>query len=290
MERKKVTVSGLHAKKQRGEKIVRITAHDYPTAQLADRVGMDMILVGDSLGMVVLGFENTLPVTMDEMIHHAKAVSRGAKFCFLLGDMPFMSYQASVEDAIRNAGRFLKEAGMDGVKIEGGQEVAPLVEAVVRAGIPVSGHIGLTPQSAVKVSGFTARGRNTEAARKLLNDAKALEQAGCFIISLEAIPPRLAGLITKKLSIPTMGIGSGPDCDGQSLGLYDLVGLFERFKPKFVKRYAHLAGEIERALKEYKDEVESGAFPGPEHSYSMSDEAFAGILESLQDQGPSQAD
>jgi 3-methyl-2-oxobutanoate hydroxymethyltransferase len=285
VQRKKVTVAALQAKKQRGEKITRVTAYDYPTALLADRVGFDMVLVGDSLGMVVLGYENTLPVTMDEMIHHAKAVSRAAKACFLLGDMPFMSFQTSVEDAIRNAGRFLKEAGMDAVKIEGGREVVPIVEAVVRAGIPVSGHIGLTPQSAVKVSGFKARGRDIDTARRILDDAKALQEAGCFVISLEAIPARLAKLITEQLSIPTIGIGSGPHCDGQSLNFYDVVGLFERFKPRFVKRYANLSTGMEKALGQYREEVESGRFPDLEHSYTMSDEVFASILESLHGSG-----
>ena len=279
MERKKVTVSELQGKKSRREKITRITAHDYLTGLLADRVGFDMILVGDSLGMVALGYENTLPVTMDEMIHHGKAVSRAAKASFLLGDMPFISYQTGVQDAIRNAGRFLKEAGMDGVKMEGGQRVAPIAEAVVGAGIPVSGHIGLTPQSVVKVSGYLSQGRDAEAARQLLADAKALESAGCFMISLEAIPARLAKLITDQLSIPTMGIGSGPDCDGQSLNFYDVVGLFERFKPKFVKKYANLLPEMEEALKQYKLEVESGSFPDAEHCYGISDEVFGQILE-----------
>ncbi len=279
--RPKVTVSDLQAKKQRGEKITRVTAYDYPTARLVDRAGFDMILVGDSLAMAVLGYENTLAVTMDEMIHHCKAVSRGAKSCFLLGDMPFMSYQASIKQGIRNAGRFLKEGGMDGVKIEGGQEVGPLVEAVVKAGIPVSGHIGLTPQSAVKVSGFKARGKDLDAARKLLQDAKVLEQAGCFLITLEAIPDRLAQLITQELSIPTMGVGAGPWCDGQSLVFHDVVGLFDRFTPRFVKRYANLSAEVEKALTQYKTEVESGLFPGPENCYGMTDEAFASLIESL---------
>jgi 3-methyl-2-oxobutanoate hydroxymethyltransferase len=283
MARSKVTVADLQSKKDRGERLTRVTAYDYQTALLADRVGFDMILVGDSLGMVVLGYENTLPVTMEEMLHHAKAVSRGAKSCFLLGDMPFMSYQASVEEAVRNAGRFLKEAGMDGVKIEGGQELVPIVEAVVRAGIPVSGHIGLTPQSAVKVSGFKVRGKDVQAARKLIEAAKALEAAGCFLITLEAVPDRLAKLITEQLSIPTMGVGAGPWCDGQSLNVYDVVGLFERFTPKFAKRYANLAVEMEKALTQYKTEVESGAFPTRENFFIMSDEAHAGLIAALRE-------
>lgn len=282
MAHEKPTVRDLQKKKERGAKITRVTAYDYPTALLVDRTGLDMILVGDSLGMVVLGYDTTLPVTMDEMIHHAKAVARGSKSCFLLGDMPFLSYQQSVQEAVHNAGRFLKEGGMDGVKIEGGREVIPVIEAVVRAGIPVSGHIGLTPQSAVKASGFKAVGQDPNVARELIEDALALEQAGCFIISLEAMPWQVAKLITERLSIPTIGIGSGPSCDGQSINLYDVVGLFERFKPKFVKRYANALDLMGKALNEYRVEVESGEFPDLQHSYSISDEAYARLLEALE--------
>lgn len=280
MERK-VTILDLQAKKERGEPITMLTAYDYPTALLVDRAGIDVILVGDSLAMVVLGHDNTLAVTMDEMIHHCKAVSKGARSPFLVGDMPFMSYQISKTDAVANAGRFLKEGGMDAVKLEGGQEMVSTVKAIIEAGIPVMGHIGLTPQSISKLGGYRVQGRDIEAAHKLLADAAALEEAGCFSIVLEAIPDRLAKLITGRASIPTIGIGAGPNCDGQVLVIHDLIGLFDRFTPKFVKKYTNINARILKALQEFREEVKSGAFPTAEHSYSISDEVFEALVAEL---------
>ncbi|MBW2097037.1 MAG: 3-methyl-2-oxobutanoate hydroxymethyltransferase [Deltaproteobacteria bacterium] len=272
MSQKKMTIADLQQKKAAGLKITMVTAYDYPTAHLADQAKIDTILVGDSLGMVVLGYDTTVPVSMDEMIHHCKAVCRGSKGSFIIGDMPFMSYQVSIERAIENAGRFIKEAGCDSVKLEGGREMSPVVRAIVDAGIPVCAHIGLTPQTATKLSGFRVQGKDAESGRKLIEDAKALETAGAFMIVMECIPDLLAARITKTLTIPTIGIGAGKDCDGQVLVYHDLVGLFERFTPKFVKQYVNLAPQIRRALSEYKKEVEEGVFPGAEHSFAMSAE------------------
>jgi len=281
MDRKKVTIPNILGKKARCEPITMLTAYDYPSALLVDRAGIDLILVGDSLGMVVLGYENTLPVTMDEMIHHCKAVGRGAKYALLIGDMPFLSYQTGVEEAVANAGRFIKEAGMDAVKIEGGQEFAPVIEAMVRAGIPVMGHIGLMPQSVAKIGGFKVQDRDAAAARRLLEDAQALQEAGCFSLVLEAIPAQVAELVTAQVTIPTIGIGAGPHCDGQVLVFHDVMGLFERFTPRFVKRYAQVGKEIEAALTAYRDEVLTQTFPGPEHSFSMPAEEFQSLLEEI---------
>lgn len=269
MEPKKVTIAALQKKKDAGQKITMMTAYDYPTASLVDQAGIDTILVGDSLGMVMLGYESTVPVTMDEMIHHCKAVSRGAKHSFIIGDMPFMSYQISIEEAIQNAGRFIKEAGCESVKLEGGSEMAHVVKAIVDAGMPVCGHIGLTPQTATKLSGFNVQGKDAESARAQLQSAKDLEEAGAFMIVMECIPDLLAARITKELKIPTIGIGAGKDCDGQVLVYHDLVGLFERFTPKFVKQYVNLAPKIKDALIQYKKDVEEGTFPAPEHSFAM---------------------
>lgn len=282
MERKKVTILDLQEKKQRGEPITMLTAYDYPTALLVDRAGMDIILVGDSLAMVVLGHENTVAVTMEEMLHHCKAVARGAKYPLLVGDMPFLSYQVERREAVRNAGRFLKEGGMDVVKLEGGQEMADTVKAIVDAGIPVMGHIGLTPQSISKLGGFRVQGKSVEAAKKLLADAAALEEAGAFSIILEAVPDRLAQLITERVKIPTIGIGAGPHCDGQVLVIHDLIGLFDRFTPKFVKRYANIFPILTQALEQYREEVLSGAFPGKEHSFTMPDEVYEALLRELE--------
>jgi 3-methyl-2-oxobutanoate hydroxymethyltransferase len=270
MERKKVTISHLMSKKQRGEKITMITAYDYPTARMVDTAGIDTILVGDSLGMVVLGYTSTVPVSMDEMIHHAKAVTRGTEYAFVIGDMPFMSYQSSVSAAIDNAGRFMKEAGCDAVKLEGGTDIAPTVKALVTAGIPVCGHIGLTPQTATQLSGFTVQGKDAQGARTLITAAKDLEQAGAFLLVMECVPDVLAARITAQLRIPTIGIGAGKDCDGQVLVYHDTVGLFDRFTPKFVKQYIKLGPMIIEALKQYKQEVEQGLFPGEEHTFKMS--------------------
>lgn len=272
MERKKVTIAELRQKKLSGQKISMMTAYDYPTARLADEAGIDTILVGDSLGMVMLGYESTVPVTMEEMIHHSKAVTRGAKSAFVLGDMPFMSYQVSVEKAVENAGRFMKEAACDCVKLEGGSEMVPVVKAIVTAGIPVCAHIGLTPQTATKLSGFKVQGKDAESAKELVQSAKDLEEAGAFMIVLEAIPDLLAAKITEALTIPTIGIGAGKDCDGQVLVYHDLVGLFERFTPKFVKQYINLSPKIRDALVQFKTEVENGTFPGPEHTFTMKPE------------------
>jgi len=255
-------------------RITMVTAYDYPTALLADRAGMDMILVGDSLGMVVLGYDSTTPVTMEEMLHHAKAVRRGAKNAVLVGDMPFGSFNASPEEAIRNAVRFLKEAGMDAVKLEGGVNQAETARALVRAGIPVVGHIGLLPQLVSATGGFKVQGRNEEGARQLLEDARALEEAGCFAIVVEAVPDRLATLITQSVHIPTIGIGAGAGCDGQVLVMHDLIGLFDRFTPRFVKKYANVYDIIEEALLQYKNEVIEGQFPAAEHSFTIKDEVL----------------
>jgi 3-methyl-2-oxobutanoate hydroxymethyltransferase len=280
---KKVTIFDLQAKKRRGEPITMLTAYDYPTALLVERAGIDIILVGDSLGMVVLGYEGTVPVTMDEMIHHAKAVRRGASSPFLIGDMPFMSYQASISQAVANAGRFLQEAGMDAIKLEGGRGMVPTIKAIINAGIPVMGHIGLTPQSASLLGGFKVQGRDAASAKAILDDALALEEAGCFAILLEAIPDRLGKAITERVSIPTIGIGAGPHCDGQVLIFHDLVGLFEGFKPKFVKQYANLFAEIGQALERFKEDVEEETFPAPEHCYTIPDEEWAKFLALLEE-------
>jgi len=269
MERKKVTISDFVQKKEAGQKITMMTAYDYPTASLVDQAEMDSILVGDSLAMVVLGHDSTVPVTMDEMLHHCKAVVRGAAHSFVIGDMPFMSYQVSPEKAVSNAGRFIKEARCDAVKLEGGTEMAPVVQAIVTAGIPVCAHIGLTPQTATKLSGFKVQGKDAEGARELVESARELEKAGAFMIVLECIPDAVAARITEALNIPTIGIGAGKYCDGQVLVYHDLVGLFERFVPKMVKQYVNLAPMVKEALIQYKEEVESGAFPGAEHSFTM---------------------
>ena len=272
MANNKITIGDLRKKMQAGQKISMMTAYDYPTASLVDQAEIDTILVGDSLGMVVLGYDSTVPVTMDEMIHHCKAVCRGAKRAFVIGDMPFMSYQVSIEKAVENAGRFIKEAGCECVKLEGGTEMVPVVEAITAAGITVCAHIGLTPQTATKLSGFKVQGKDAEGARKLVQSAKDLEAAGAFMIVLECIPDLVAKKITDELQIPTIGIGAGKDCDGQVLVYHDLVGLFERFTPKMVKQYVNLAPQIREALIQYKQEVEAGTFPGPEHSFSMKEE------------------
>ena len=269
MANAKVTIGDLQKKMQAGQKITMMTAYDYPTASLVDQAEIDTILVGDSLGMVVLGYDSTVPVTMDEMIHHCKAVCRGANRAFVIGDMPFMSYQVSIEKAVENAGRFIKEAGCECVKLEGGTEMVPVVEAICVAGIPVCAHIGLTPQTATKLSGFKVQGKDAEGARKLVQSARDLEKAGAFMIVLECIPDPVAKKITDALMIPTIGIGAGKDCDGQVLVYHDLVGLFERFTPKMVKQYVNLSPRIRDALIQYKQEVEDGTFPGPEHSFAM---------------------
>ena len=272
MERAKITLTDLNNKKRDGKKITMLTAYDYPTAKLIDEAGIDAILVGDSLGMVVLGYDSTVPVTMEEMLHHSKAVRRGTKCAFFIGDMPFLSYQVSTEDAVRNAGRFMKEAGCDAVKLEGGSEVMGSVKAIIGAGMPVLGHLGLTPQSVSKLGGYKVQGKDAESAKKMLNEALELERAGCFAIVLECVPDQVAKLITEKLKIPTISCGAGPYCDGQVLVTNDMLGLFDRFVPKFVKQYVKLSALISDAVKQYKEEVEAGKFPGKEHSFVIKEE------------------
>jgi len=272
MERKKVTITDLQDKKRDGKKITMLTAYDYPMARLVDDAGIDVILVGDSLGMVVLGLDSTVPVTMDMMIHHAKAARRGTQYALFIGDMPFMSYQVSKEEAVRNARRFIEEAGCDAVKLEGADYVLDSAAAIIKAGIPVMGHLGLTPQTASKLGGFKVQGKDADGANKILEDAVKLERAGCFAIVLECVPDRVAKLITEKLSIPTIGIGAGPDCDGQVLVTNDMVGLFDKFVPKFVKQYVKLSAVISDGLRKYKDEVEKGIFPDAAHSFTIKEE------------------
>jgi len=274
MERSKVTPQYLLAKKQQGQKIVRITCYDYPMALLAERAGVDSILVGDSLNMVICGQSNTMSVTMEEMIYHCKAVMRAVQYALVIADLPFLSYQTDIRDAVYNAGCLLKYGGVDAVKLEGGKEFAATVKAIVDAGIPVVGHIGLTPQSLSKLGGYKVQGTDIGTARKLVEDAGALEEAGVFMLTLECVPDRLAKVICKELTIPATGIGSGPYTDGQSLNMYDLLGIFEKFTPKFVKKYANLSQDILQALEKYKEEVEQGIYPGPEHSYHMQDEVL----------------
>ncbi|ADU96676.1 3-methyl-2-oxobutanoate hydroxymethyltransferase [Thermovibrio ammonificans] len=263
----RVTVATLAEKKRKGEKITVLTAYDYLTAKLLDRAGVDAILVGDSLAMVALGYPSTVQVTMEEMIHHTKAVVRGRERALVIFDMPFLSYQTGERDAVLNAGRALKETGCDAVKVEGGKEMAGVIRAITEAGIPVIGHVGLQPQSVNLYGGYRLRGRTKEERVRILEDAKAVEEAGAVAVVLEKIPADLAKEITESLSIPTIGIGAGPFCDGQVLVFHDLVGLFTDFKPKFVKRYAELGREAEEAVKSFIKEVQEGKFPGEEHSY-----------------------
>lgn len=277
---KKVTPPALQEKKSRGKVITMLTAYDYPTALAIEQAGIDVILVGDSLGMVILGYTNTLPVTMEEMLHHCKAVARGARSALLVGDMPFMSYQVSVEQAVRNAGRFLQEGGMEAIKLEGGRERLQVIQAIISAGIPVMGHLGLTPQSVHQLGGFRPQGRQATAAAHLLEDALALQEAGCFSLVLESIPGRLAQFISRKLDIPTLGIGAGAGCDGQVLVTHDLLGLFDRFTPRFVRQYANLHREMVNALSAFRSDVEQRQFPGEEHTIEMTDAEWQSFLES----------
>ena len=277
-QRTKVTIPYLREKKAQGKPITMLTAYDFPIADIEEEIGIDMILCGDSLGMTVYGFTGTTAVTMEMMIPHAAAVKRAAPSSFVVGDMPFMSYQADVNEAVRNAGRFLQQAGMEAVKLEGGRERADAVRAIVGAGIPVMGHLGLTPQSVNQLGGFRPQGRNASAAQRLLEDALLLEEAGCFSLVLESVPARLAEFVSQKISIPTIGIGAGAGCDGQVLVTHDLLGLFDRFTPKFVKKYADFHGEMQRAFSEYLAEVQSRAFPAAEHSVEMADEEWESFL------------
>jgi 3-methyl-2-oxobutanoate hydroxymethyltransferase len=267
----RVTVPDVMAAKGQ-RKLSMLTAYDYSTALLVDRSGVDMILVGDSLAMVMLGHEDTLSVGMTEMLHHTRAVTRAAKRALVVGDMPFLSYQVSVEQAVLNAGRFLQEGRAQAVKLEGGARVLAQVQAMVAAGIPVQGHLGLTPQSAAQLGGFKVQGKSAEAAKVLIEDAQALAEAGCFSIVLEAIPAAIAARITASVAVPTIGIGAGADCDGQVLVVHDVLGLYERFRPRFVKQYAQLGEQMLKALTQYREEVEQGLFPGPEHGFSIKEE------------------
>jgi len=281
MEKAKVTTATLREMKTRGERIAMLTAYDYPTARMVDEAGIDVILVGDSLGNVILGYRDTLAVTMDEIVHHTKAVARGTKHALVIGDMPFLSYQASTEDAIRNAGRLIKEGRAEAVKVEGGRSVMDKVEAIVGAGIPVMGHLGLTPQWIHQFGGFKVRGKTEAAARLIMEDAKALEEAGVFSVVLECMPWQLAKMITERVEVPTIGIGAGPYCDGQVLVIHDLLGLSGEFAPKFVKKYAQLESIVMKALADFKGEVKSGKFPSLEHSYEMKGEEFKKLVKHL---------
>lgn len=269
MDRKKITPVDIQAMKNEGRKITMLTAYDYPMALLEDRAGIDIILVGDSLGMTVLGYENTIPVTMDEMIHHTKAVTRGARYALVIGDMPFMSYNTSESDAIFNAGRFMKEGKADAVKLEGGASVKEIVRAIVKAGIPVMGHIGLTPQTISMLGGFKVQGKDAQAAQKIIDDALSLEDAGAFSVLVEAIPAPITKRITERLKVPVIGIGAGVHCDGQVLVVHDMLGLFDRFTPKFAKRYANLSEQMLKAFETYREEVLTEKFPTDQHSFHI---------------------
>jgi 3-methyl-2-oxobutanoate hydroxymethyltransferase len=278
---KKLTVPDLVAMKRDGKRITMMTAYDAAFARLVDRAGIDVLLVGDSAGMVMLGYANTVPVTMDDMIRMAASVSRGATHPVLVGDMPFGSYQTGTQDALRNAARFLKEAGMDAVKIEGGHETVETVRALVENGISVMAHVGLTPQRVAQLGGFKTQARSARAARRLIEDAVALEDAGAFSIVLESIPSAVAQMVTERLSIPTIGIGAGPDCDGQVLVLHDVLGLYGDFKPKFAKRYADIGAQVETALRAFDAEVRGGVFPDAEHSFTMKDSELDALRQGL---------
>lgn len=282
---KKVTILDLQKRKNTQQPITMITAYDYSSAQLVDAAGIDMILVGDSVGMVVMGFDSTVPVTMDDMVRHCQMVARGSRHAFLVGDLPFLSYQTSPADAIYNAGRLLKEGGMEAVKLEGGQEMAATITAVSQAGIPVIGHIGLTPQSVSQLGGYRIQGKTAVAAQKLLDDALALEAAGCFALVLEAVPAPVASAISQRLQIPTIGIGAGPGCDGQVLVYHDMLGLFDKLQPRFVKRYADLRQTILEALTAYRDEVTTGQFPAENHTYPMATAEYDAFVAYLEESG-----
>jgi 3-methyl-2-oxobutanoate hydroxymethyltransferase len=273
-----ITTTVIREMKDRGERVVMVAAYDFPTARMVDDVGIDAVVVGDSVGDVILGYRDTLSVTMDEMIHHTKAVARGVKRALVIGDMPFMSYQASTEDAIRNAGRFLKEGHAEAVKVEGGRSMIKKIEAIIQSGVPVVGHLGLTPQWYHQFGGFRVRGRTEYTARAIIEDAQRLERAGVFSIVLECVPWQLAKLVTEKVEVPTIGIGAGPYCDGQVLVLHDLLGLTGPDVPKFVKRYAKLDDVVKKVLTDFKRDVKTGKFPTLEHSYDMPREEMRKLL------------
>jgi 3-methyl-2-oxobutanoate hydroxymethyltransferase len=276
-DRRKITPHDLLARKREGRKITMLSIYDYPLALLAERAGLDTILVGDSLAMTALGHENTVSVTLEEMLHHVKAVARAARSAMVVADMPFMSYQPSERDAILAAGRFMKEGMADAVKVEGGADMAPTLGAIHRAGIPVMGHIGLTPQSAAQLGGLKVQGRTAEAARKLMDDAAALQAAGAFAVILECVPGEVSRLITESLGVPTISYGAGVHCDGQGMVSADMLGLFDRFKPKFAKRYVDLAPQILKAFETYRDEVAAGRFPADEHTYAIEPKELAAL-------------
>ena len=271
----RITINQIKDMKQKGEKITMLTAYDYSTAKIVDEVGVPLILVGDSLGMVVLGYESTVPVTMEDMLHHTKAVVRGTKHTMIVGDMPFMTYHISIDDALKNATRFIQEAGAQAIKLEGGVTVAEKVKRIVECGIPVMGHIGLTPQSIHQFGGFRVQGRTPEAAVKMLKDAQALEEAGAFAVVLETVPTPLATLITQKIGIPTIGIGAGVGCDGQVQVINDILGSYTDFVPKHAKQYAKLADIMSSAITEYYNEVKAGTFPTAKQSFSMDESILA---------------
>ena len=273
----RININQIKDMKQRGEKIAMLTAYDYVTAQVEDRAGVPLILVGDSLGMVLLGYESTLPVTMEVMLHHTSAVSRGAKNAIVIGDMPFMSYQVNAEKAMENAARFMQEAGAQAVKLEGGVTVAATVRRIVDSGIPVMGHIGMTPQSTYQLGGFKAQGKTLQAAKRLLDDAVALEQAGAFAVVLETMPAELSAFISKRINVPTIGIGAGAGCDGQVQVISDMLGLFTDFVPKHAKQFAHIAEVMSSAVSQYAAEVKSGAFPTPKESISLDPAVLADL-------------
>ena len=283
MANTKVTILDVQQAKEENRKLTMMTAYDYPFGLLADEAGIDIVLVGDSLGMVVMGLEGTVEVNMEHMIHHIRAVTRGCKNPFIVGDMPFMSYNTSIREAIINAGRLLKEGGCDSIKLEGGVDFAPTVEAIVKAGIPVQGHIGLTPQTASALGGFKMQGRDAAAAKQIIDDAKALEDAGVFSMILEAVPAPLGKLVAEAVKVPVIGIGAGPGVDGQVLVTHDMIGLFDKFVPKFVKQYTNIRKVILEALSEYKDEVIKVKFPAPEHSFKMPEEALEALKKMIEE-------
>ncbi len=279
----KITIQTLRDKAGKGEKMTYLTAYDYAFAMMEQNAGIDVILVGDSIGMVVYGYDSTLPVTMDLMIPHVKAVRQAAPDVYLVGDMPYMSYQVSKSEAIRNAGRFMAECGCDAVKLEGGREMADTIRAMVDATIPVMAHIGLTPQAAAQMGGFKAQGRDLDAAKKLIEDAKILEEAGVSTLLMEAVPAEVAEIITRRASVPTFGIGAGPHCDGQVLVIHDMIGMYDRKVAKFVKKYTDVGRQIVEALGEFKKEVAEGSFPGPEHCYPMPDDVATELAKLYKD-------
>jgi 3-methyl-2-oxobutanoate hydroxymethyltransferase len=280
-ERKKIDMGHLYQMKARGEKVSWLTAYDYPMALFEDKAGIEMIMPGDSGMMALLGHKNTLSATMDQMLWMTQAVARAVKYAFLIGDMPYMSYQASKEEAIRNAGRFMSEGGVDCVKMEGGVDVADTLAAVVKAGVPVMGHIGMTPQSAAVIGGYRSQGRTEAVARKIIEDARRLQDAGAWSIVVEAVPAKVAGLIVEAVDIPIYGIGAGPMVDGQVLIVHDMLGLFELFKPKFVRRYAQLGQAMVEAFQHYKDDVKASAFPGPDECYNMPEDEYQKLVAGL---------